>query len=58
MHANSNAVSLFNSCTGIAPMDIVDLLNRLYCVMDFLAVRFKLYKGELPICPFRSLDWF
>jgi len=28
-------------------MDIVDLLNRLYCIMDFLAVRFNLYKGEL-----------
>jgi hypothetical protein len=28
-------------------MDIVDLLNRLYCIMDFIAVRFNLYKGEL-----------
>jgi hypothetical protein len=27
-------------------MDIVDLLNRLYCIMDYLAARFNLYKGE------------
>ena len=42
-------------CTGIAPMDVVDLLNRLYCVMDFLAEKFQIYKGEFKIADHSGL---
>jgi class 3 adenylate cyclase len=42
----SDVVGFTSICENIFPWDCVDLLNRLYCVMDFLAGRFKLYKIE------------
>jgi class 3 adenylate cyclase len=42
----SDVVGFTNLCSQLPPWDIVDMLNRLYTVMDFLADRFKLYKVE------------
>lgn len=42
----SDIVGFTTICDEIFPWDCVDLLNRLYCVMDFLAAKFDLYKIE------------
>jgi len=42
----SDVVGFTNLCAQLPPWDVVDMLNRLYTVMDFLADRFQLYKVE------------
>jgi len=42
----SDIVGFTTICKQIYPWDVIAMLNRLYCVMDFLALRFKLYKVE------------
>jgi class 3 adenylate cyclase len=42
----SDVVGFTGMCTELPPWDIIDMLNRLYTVMDFLAERFCLYKVE------------
>ena len=42
----SDVVGFTSICDSIFPWDCVDLLNRLYCVMDYLAHKFDLYKIE------------
>lgn len=42
----SDIVGFTNICEDIFPWDCVDLLNRLYCVMDYLSAKFDLYKVE------------
>lgn len=42
----SDIVGFTQICDSIFPWDCVDLLNRLYCVMDYLAQTFDLYKIE------------
>lgn len=42
----SDVVGFTDLCAQLPPWDIVDMLNRLYTVMDFLADRFHLYKVE------------
>jgi Adenylate cyclase, family 3 (some proteins contain HAMP domain) len=42
----SDVVGFTDLCSQLPPWDIVDMLNRLYTVMDFLADRFQLYKVE------------
>jgi class 3 adenylate cyclase len=51
MHQNvsfffSDIVGFTNICKDIYPWDVIGMLNRLYCVMDFLAIRFRLFKVE------------
>lgn len=42
----SDIVSFTNICDQIHPWQVIEMLNRLYCVMDFLAVKFGLFKVE------------
>lgn len=42
----SDVVGFTDMCSELPPWDIIDMLNRLYTVMDFLAERFLLYKVE------------
>lgn len=42
----SDVVGFTTICERLQPWDVVDLLNRLYSVMDYLATRFNLYKVE------------
>jgi len=42
----SDIVGFTSLCKQIYPSNVIDLLNRLYCVMDFLALRFHLFKIE------------
>ncbi|CAJ1956415.1 unnamed protein product [Cylindrotheca closterium] len=42
----SDIVGFTDLCGQVEPWDIIDLMNQLYSVMDFLAARFKLYKVE------------
>jgi hypothetical protein len=51
MHQNvsfffSDIVGFTNIYKDIYPWDVIGMLNRLYCVMDFLAIRFHLFKVE------------
>lgn len=42
----SDIVGFTNICKHIDPTEVVDMLNRLYMLMDFLAGRFNLFKIE------------
>ena len=42
----SDVVGFTDMCSEMPPWDVIDMLNRLYTVMDFLAERFLLYKVE------------
>ena len=42
----SDVVGFTKMSTELAPWEIIDMLNTLYTVMDFLAARFDLYKVE------------
>ena len=42
----SDVVGFTDMCSELPPWDIIDMLNRLYNVMDYLAAKFKLYKVE------------
>ncbi len=42
----SDVVGFTNICKQITATEVVDMLNRLYGVMDFLAQRFRLFKVE------------
>ena len=42
----SDVVSFADMCSEFPPLDIIDMLNRLYTVIDFLAGQFCLYKVE------------
>ena len=42
----SDVVGFTDMCSELPPWDIVDILNRLYTVMDYLAAAFNLYKVE------------
>lgn len=42
----SDVVGFTSICDQVDPWQVIDLLNQLYSVMDFLASRFKLYKIE------------
>ena len=51
MHFNvtlffSDIVGFTNICKHIDPTEVVEMLNRLYMVMDFLAKKFNLFKIE------------
>jgi len=51
MHYNvtlffSDIVGFTNICKHIDPTEVVDMLNRLYLVMDYLAKKFNLFKIE------------
>ena len=50
----SDIVGFTNICKQIYPWDVIGMLNRLYCVMDFLALKFKLFKietiGDAYVC--------
>lgn len=42
----SDVVGFTSMSAELPPWDIIDLLNRLYTVMDYLAAKFNLYKVE------------
>eukprot|EP00567_Pseudictyota_dubia_P007867 CAMPEP_0197454492 /NCGR_PEP_ID=MMETSP1175-20131217/38099_1 /TAXON_ID=1003142 /ORGANISM="Triceratium dubium, Strain CCMP147" /LENGTH=127 /DNA_ID=CAMNT_0042988083 /DNA_START=1 /DNA_END=380 /DNA_ORIENTATION=- len=42
----SDVVGFTQICDSIEPWDVIDMLNQLYSVMDFLSSHFKLYKVE------------
>jgi class 3 adenylate cyclase len=42
----SDIVGFTSICDEIFPWDCIDLLNRLYCIMDFLSAKFNIYKIE------------
>lgn len=42
----SDVVGFTSMCAGLDPWDVIDMLNQLYTVMDFLAAKFNLYKVE------------
>ncbi|CAJ1947125.1 unnamed protein product [Cylindrotheca closterium] len=42
----SDIVGFTDLCGQVEPWDIIDMMNQLYSVMDFLAAKFKLYKVE------------
>lgn len=42
----SHIVGFTNMCDKIYPWDVIGMLNRLYCAMDFLAGKFNLFKVE------------
>ena len=42
----SDVVGFTDMCSELPPWDIIDMLNRLYNVMDLLAEKFHLYKVE------------
>jgi len=42
----SDVVGFTSMCAELPPWDIIDMLNRLYTVMDYLAAKFELYKVE------------
>lgn len=59
MHNNvtmffSDIVGFTDICKQIKPHDVIVLLNRLYCIMDYLASKFGLYKietvGDAYVC--------
>jgi len=42
----SDVVGFTDMCSNLPPWGIIDMLNRLYTVMDHLATKFNLYKVE------------
>jgi len=42
----SDIVGFTSICDKIYPWDVIQMLNRLYCVMDHLSIKFNLYKVE------------
>lgn len=42
----SDIVGFTKICNQLYPWQVIEMLNRLYCVMDFLAGTFNLYKVE------------
>ena len=51
MHENvtmifSDIVGFTKMCKQMYPWEVIGMLNRLYCIMDFLAERFNLFKVE------------
>lgn len=42
----SDIVGFTKICNQLYPWEVIEMLNRLYCVMDFLAGTFNLYKVE------------
>uniref|UniRef100_A0A7S2EGV0 guanylate cyclase n=1 Tax=Ditylum brightwellii TaxID=49249 RepID=A0A7S2EGV0_9STRA len=42
----SDVVGFTSICDAIEPWEVIDMLNQLYSVMDYLAMRFNLYKVE------------
>jgi guanylate cyclase soluble subunit beta len=42
----SDVVGFTNICDQVEPWDVIDMMNQLYSVMDFLASHFDLYKVE------------
>jgi hypothetical protein len=42
----SDIVGFTNICKSVDPREVVDMLNRLYMVMDYLAKKFNLFKIE------------
>lgn len=42
----SDIVGFTSICEQIYPWDVINMLNRLYCTMDFLAGKFNLFKVE------------
>jgi class 3 adenylate cyclase len=42
----SDVVGFTTICKNLYPWEVIGMLNRLYCVMDFLALRFNLFKVE------------
>ncbi|KAG7344817.1 adenylate and guanylate cyclase catalytic domain containing protein [Nitzschia inconspicua] len=42
----SDIVGLTNICKEISPCQVIDMLNELYGIMDFLAAKFHLFKVE------------
>jgi class 3 adenylate cyclase len=59
MHQNttlffSDIVGFTNICKQIYPWEVIEILNKLYCIMDHLALKFKLFKietiGDAYVC--------
>jgi class 3 adenylate cyclase len=50
----SDVVGFTNICEHLAPTEIIDMLNKLYGIMDFLAKKFALFKietiGDAYVC--------
>jgi len=50
----SDLVGFTNICDKVEPWDVIDMLNQLYCVMDYLAQKFGIYKmgtiGDSYMC--------
>lgn len=42
----SDVVGFTSICNQVEPWDVIDMMNKLYTVMDFLASHFDLYKVE------------
>jgi len=53
----SDVVGFTNICDQVEPWDVIDMLNQLYTVMDYLASHFNLYKVETigDACEYRFL---
>lgn len=51
----SDVVGFTDMCSELPPWDIIDMLNRLYTVMDYLAEHFGLYKVETVSFPVFSI---
>lgn len=43
----SDVVGFTTICSGLAPLEVVDLLNRLYSCFDGLTEKHKVYKVKL-----------
>ena len=41
-----DVVGFTNTCKEIYPWEVIEMLNRLYCVMDHLALKFNVFKIE------------
>ena len=50
----SDIVGFTKMCKQIQPYEVIGILNRLYCIMDYLALKFDLYKietiGDAYVC--------
>jgi class 3 adenylate cyclase len=50
----SDLVGFTSICDKVEPWDVIDMLNQLYCVMDYLAQKFGIYKvgtiGDAYMC--------